>query len=153
MNTEKINFIKITFPSLLKSLKGDEIPVWGKMNAQQMIEHMTDSFRIEDEKNIQIIHTPAEQLKAYKDFLMSEKEFKPNTKNNLMAETPPQEINDGIQKAIEELETEIDYFINYFKDDPMKITTNPFFGLLNFDEWVQLLHKHAVHHLKQFRLL
>jgi len=153
INSEKLRFLQQTFPALLKKLKGDETPEWGKMNAQQMIEHMTDSFRIADEKNRQTIHTPPEQLEAFKRFLMSDKEFRPMTKNALMAEDPPAMINDTFEEAVTELEEEISFFVSYFEKQPGRITTNGIFGNLNYEEWINLLHKHAVHHLKQFRLI
>ncbi len=153
MNEQKLDFLRHTFPQLLKKLKGDEKPEWGKMSPQQMVEHMTDSFRIADEKNRHAIHTPQDQLPGYKGFLMSEKEFRPNTKNALMGEEPPGIINASLQEAIRELEEEIAFFVSFFQNDPGVVTTNPFFGMLNYEEWVQLLHKHAVHHLKQFSLL
>jgi hypothetical protein len=153
VNHEKLEFLKHTFPRLLKKLDGSEVPEWGKMSPQQMIEHMTDSFRIADEKHKQTIHTPVEQLDQYKKFLMSDKEFRPLTKNPLLGETADDPVNAGITEAIRELEEEISFFIAYFENDPGRITTNGIFGHLNFEEWVQMLHKHAVHHLKQFRLL
>ena len=153
MTSEKLYFLQHTFPELTKKLKGDEVPEWGKMNPQQMIEHMSDSIRMATERNKQSIHTPAEQLPVYKNFLLSEKDFKPNTKNALMNETPPDIINPHLTDAITELENEIAYFIAFFESNPKKVTTNPIFGILNFEEWIQLLSKHAKHHLKQFRLI
>jgi len=58
-----------------------------------------------------------------------------------------------MQKALEELEKSVDDFFDFFKDDHSKTTLHPAFGELNFDEWVQLHHKHVTHHLKQFRLM
>jgi len=153
MNPEKLDFIKNDFPAMIKKPKGDEIPEWGKMNPQQMIEHMTDSIRIADEKITHAVHTPLEDLPAYKGFMMSEKPFRPNTKNKLMDENPPAITNSTLQDAVQELEDEIDYFVNYFEQQPGRVTSNPIFGDLNYGEWVHLLHKHMVHHLKQFRLM
>jgi len=153
MIAEKLNFLRETFPTRLKKLKGDEKPLWGKMNPQQMVEHMTGSFRIADEKIIQEIKTPPDRLASYKTFMMSEKEFRPNTRNALMGEEPEPVVNENFEKAVSELEQEINDFIEYFRDQPGKSTTNGVFGDLVFEEWVQLLHKHSVHHLKQFGLL
>jgi hypothetical protein len=85
-----------------------------------------------------------------KDFLMSEKEFKPNTKNALMGEDPLPVRHVKISDAIAELESELKDFEKYFTSFPDARITNAFFGDLNYDEWVQLLHKHSMHHLKQF---
>ena len=152
MTTEKLKFLQETLPALLKTLKGDEIPAWGKMNPLQMVEHLTDAFRqASDESNTATV-TPADQLPAFKAFIMTEKEFRPNTKNRLLGEEPAPPIHAGMPAALDDLHKEIQEFVEYFERNPGKITTNPVFGDLNFQEWVQLLHKHAVHHLKQFGL-
>ncbi len=82
--------------------------------------------------------------------MMSDKPFKENTKNILMSEEPAPTRNELLEDAILELDNEITSFHIFFKGDEEKRTTNAFFGNLNYAEWVQLLHKHAVHHLKQF---
>jgi hypothetical protein len=41
-------------------------------------------------------------------------------------------------------------FVNYFKGNESKLVMNPFFGELNFEQQVRLLHKHAMHHARQF---
>lgn len=153
MIQDKQQFIHITFPALLKSLKGNEKGEWGKMSPQQMVEHMTESIRIATEKRKFAIQTPPEKLPLLKSFMMSDKEFKPNTKNALMEEVPPAVINAGLPEAIRELEEEINYFLDYFKSEPEKTTVNPFFGVLSFEEWIQLLYKHCMHHARQFSLV
>ena len=52
--------------------------------------------------------------------------------------------------AIGALQLELIYFFEAFGKDPQLITRNPFFGDLNFEQNVQLLYKHALHHLRQF---
>ena len=52
--------------------------------------------------------------------------------------------------AIGALQQELIYFFEAFEKDPGFITRNPFFGDLNFEQSVQLLYKHALHHLRQF---
>lgn len=152
MNPEKMLFLQHTFPLLLKRLKGDEKPVWGKMNPQQMVEHMADSFRQANPEQYVPVVTPSEQLPAFKAFIMTEKEFRPNTKNRILGDEPAPVRHENLAAAITDLEKAIEEFAGYFISNPEKITTNPVFGDLNLSEWVQLLHKHAMHHLKQFSL-
>jgi hypothetical protein len=151
VNAEKEDFLLNEYILLIKTIDEHQEPVWGKMNVHQMIEHMTDSFRIADEKNKEPkIITPPDRLEGAYQFMMSDKPFKENTKNVLMAEEPAPIRNEFLEDAILELDQEIADFHNFFKGDEEKRTTNAFFGYLNYAEWVQLLHKHAVHHLKQF---
>ncbi|MBS1765194.1 MAG: DUF1569 domain-containing protein [Bacteroidetes bacterium] len=153
VNQEKLSFIKKDAIQLLKSLKGNETPEWGKMNAQQMIEHLCDAIDDATGINNRKILTPADQLPGFRNFMMSEKEFKPNTKNILMSETPAPVKLAGLNEAIARLENSISRLELYFKDDEHKTIVNPFFGELNFEENIQLLHKHFSHHLRQFKLI
>jgi hypothetical protein len=83
-------------------------------------------------------------------YLMSEKPFRENTPNALMPETPIPVKHASVKKAIDELQSELDYFFEVFKNEPGKKVTNPFFGELDYEMSVRLLHKHATHHLRQF---
>lgn len=150
MTPGKSNFLKNEFIPLLKSINPSAKPLWGKMNLHQMVEHMSDSIRIANGKAPHTIHTPADLLPKFKAFMMTEKSFRENTKNVLLSDEPPSIRNTSIDAAFSELQTEIADFFKVFENDKNKTATNPFYGELNFNEWVQLLHKHATHHLKQF---
>ena len=58
-----------------------------------------------------------------------------------------------MRSAINKLQKELDHFFEVFEKDPQLTTINAFFGELNFEENVQPLHKHAMHHLGQFGLI
>jgi predicted DNA-binding protein with PD1-like motif len=55
-----------------------------------------------------------------------------------------------VQAAIGKLQEELIHFFEVFEKNTSLTSLNPFFGVLNFEENIQLLHKHALHHLKQF---
>ena len=67
-----------------------------------------------------------------------------------MGEEPKPTHFKTVQAAIGALQQELIWFFEAFEKNPQLITRNPFFGDLNFDQNVQLLHKHALHHLRQF---
>lgn len=150
---DKLNFLKTEFPKLLRTLSSEAKGEWGVLNGQQMVEHMAESISYATGKNMQALYSPIEQVARFKEFAMSDKEFKPNTKNVLMSEAPVPVSKLTMEDAIRDLENITAAFINYFKTNNGATITNPFFGDLNFEEWVHLLHKHAVHHCKQFSLL
>lgn len=152
MNTHEQFFTQEYIP-LLQKLTGSEVGAWGVLSPQGMIEHMTDSIGVAHGRIQQELQTPVEVLDKVRSFALSEREFKPNTKNSLMSETPASLRNATIQEAISEIEKEISDFINFYKSNPNHLQLNPFFGDFNYDEWLHLLHKHAVHHLKQFNLV
>lgn len=151
MNEEKRDFLKQRFLPLLRQIPSDRKPLWGKMTLQQMIEHFSDSMRIASGKTVHTeILTAPEHLNRIRDFMMSEKPFRENTVNALMPEVPAPVRNPSLEEALAELQNEIRYFFEVFEKNHLQVTRNPFFGDLNFEQNVQLLHKHARHHLKQF---
>ena len=85
-----------------------------------------------------------------RDWIMSDKPFRENTANPLMPEVPAPVRNPSVEDALRELDTEMKYFFTVFEQNNLNTTRNPFFGDLNFEQNVQLLYKHALHHLKQF---
>lgn len=153
MTDAKKDFVKNDFIFLVKKLKGDEKGRWGKMNAQQMIEHVSAFFKVSTQKIHFPLTTPVEHLPKYKEFLLSEKEFRENTKAPVLPEEPLPLHYSNLQEAKDQLKKSVDDFFEFFKDDPSKTTLHPVFCQLNFNEWVQLHHKHITHHLKQFGLL
>ncbi len=153
MNERKTTFIKTEVVPLFKKLKGDEKAGWGKMNAQQMIEHTSAFFKVSTGKIYFPLVTPSEHLPKYKEFLLSEKEFRENTKAPVLPEEPLPLHYKSMAEAMDNLEESIKDFFIFFKDDNAKTTLHPVFGELNFDEWILLHHKHVTHHLKQFGLI
>ena len=151
MNAEKAEFLQNKFIPLLRNIPTDTTPRWGMMTFQQMIEHFSDYTRIASGKTAHAdIKTPAENLQKMRDFLMSEKPFKENTPNPLMPEVPAPVRNPSVETALSELTKEIEFFFSVFQKNHLQVTRNPFFGDLNYEQNVQLLHKHALHHLRQF---
>lgn len=153
MLNEKSTFLKNEFIPLIQKLNGDETGKWGKMNSQQMIEHTSAFFKVSTGKIYFELVTPAEHLPKYKEFLLSEKEFRENTKAPVLPEEPLPLRYASLQVATADLEKSVNDFFEFFKDDPAKTTLHPVFGELNFEEWVQLHYKHVTHHLKQFGLV
>ncbi|HPA31723.1 MAG TPA: DUF1569 domain-containing protein, partial [Bacteroidia bacterium] len=78
---------------------------------------------------------------------------KPNTKNSLMSETPAAIKLPDLASAIARVENGIKDFEAFYSGNTEKKVMNPFFGELNYEENIQLLHKHAMHHLRQFNLI
>lgn len=150
MSKEK--FFTHDYISYLKKLNGAEKGMFGVLSPQGMIEHMTDSFAIGWGRIKEPAQLSEDVMVKARSFALSEKEFKPGTKNSLMTETPAALRKTNINDAIHELDQEIHAFINYYKNNPQGVVTNPFYGDLNYDQWLHLLHKHAIHHLKQFNL-
>ncbi len=149
----KASFLQNNFIRLLSSLLPTETGIWGVLNAQQMVEHFSDAFRIASgsKGNIKLL-TPEEHVEKMQIFLRSSKPFRENTKNALMPDEPTAVKHRNMEDSISELDFEIGVFFNRFKADEHLATLNPFFGWLKYEDNVLLLYKHALHHLVQFRL-
>jgi len=150
MSLGKENFLRTKFISLLQRLEANTPARWGKMNLQQMIEHFTDVTMVASGKIKLPIATPADKLQKYREFMLSEKQFKENTKSPVLPPEPLPLKKHTKEAAIGKLQEELIYFFEVFENEPAKKTVHPAFGELNFEENIQIMHKHAVHHLRQF---
>ena len=151
MTNEKAQFLRQRFIPVLESLPSETKGAWGKMTVQQMIEHFADSVRIASGKVVHAdILTPPEQLERMRSFLESEKPFRENTPNQLMHEMPAPVRNPSKNDSITELKEELAYFFSVFEKNNLQVTRNPFFFFFYYKQNIQLLYKHALHHLKQF---
>ena len=155
MDQAKLNFITKEYIPLLKNLPADATGKWGKMNGQQMVEHVAMFFYVSSEKVKFDLVTPVEHLPKLKEFLLSDKQFRENTKAplNIIGEEALPLRNASMEDAVEELSRAIESYVAYFKNNPDKKTIHAVFGDLNFEEWVLLHYKHVTHHLRQFDLM
>ena len=153
MDEQKLSFLKNDLIPLFKKINNENTGKWGKMNAHQMTEHVSAFFKVSTQKIQFPLTTPVEHLPKYKEFLLSDKEFKENTKAPVLPEDPLPIHYATIHMAIDDLEKSVNDFFEFFAADPLKTTLHPAFGELNFEEWVLLHYKHVIHHLKQFGLV
>lgn len=155
MDVQKLNFITKECVLLFEKLSASTAGKWGKMNAQQTVEHLTEFFNVSAGIIKFALVTPVEYLPKYKEFLLSDKEFRENTKapTSVIGEEALPLQYESMEAALEKLAGSITAFENYFKNDSLKTTLHPVFGELNFEEWVLLHYKHVTHHAKQFGLL
>lgn len=148
---DKKDFLRHQLVALLRQIPSDTPPLWGRMSAQQMTEHFSDAMRMASGKTVfKDILTPPEQLEQMRRFMMSDKPFRENTPNPLMPVAPAPVVNISFEESIDELQQEIDFFFAAFEEHHQGLTRNPFFGDLDFNQNLQLLTKHAIHHLRQF---
>ena len=152
---DKSAFISSDLFISLQQLHADAMPKWGKMNAQQMVEHLSDFIDLSVEKIQFPLAVPEEDLPKYKAFLMSEKPFRENTKApaTVLGDNPLPVKLDSLESAILQLKISVADFFNFFVKNPDKKTLHPAFGWLNYEEWLMLHFKHISHHLRQFELI
>src|SRR5882757_8460414 len=122
MDGSKLDFIQHQFVSLLNNLPASTEGKWGKMNAQQMVEHVTGFFRVSSNKRHFPLVSPSEHLPKLKAFLLSDKEFRENTKapTSVIGEEPLPIRTNSMEEAIAGLQQSIAEFVDYFEGDPYK---------------------------------
>ncbi len=154
MQPGKKEFVQIEFIQLLRNAPPGITPKWGRMSFQHMVEHMVLALKNANGKlKTEKILTPADKLAASRIFLMSDKEFRENTKSPAFPDDPLPLHFKTVEEGINKLEKEIADFFTVYENNPGLIITNPVFGDLNFEEAQQLLYKHCQHHAKQFGLI
>ena len=153
MDKEKLAFISDKLIILLNDLPAVAIGKWGKMNGQQMVEHLSGFFKVSTGKLKFPLVTPLEHLPKYRAFLYSDKNFRENTKAPVLPEEPLPLKFINIKDSLADLEEEIKIFNKLFNKNEKLITQHPVFGNLNYEEWVLLHYKHVTHHLRQFEIL
>lgn len=154
MPPDKIDFLQNKFIALLRNADPGTAPKWGRMNFQQMVEHFVLTTKNANGKlKVEEMKTPAEKIPAFQEFIMSEKEFRENTKSPAFPEDPLPLHFASPEESINKLEKEIKDFFNVYEATPGLKITNPVFGDLDYEHAVTLLYKHAQHHAKQFGLI
>src|ERR1051325_69973 len=125
VNESKKKFLETQFIPLVKKITPSAPARWGKMNAQQMVEHVAGFFRISTNKLKFPFVTPLEHLPKFREFLMSEKEFRENTKAPVLPDEPFPERYATMDESIADLEKQVQYFFQYFEGDTEKKTLHP----------------------------
>lgn len=148
------HFLYEEFPVLLRGLKADTPALWGKMNAQQMIEHL---FLVASASNGRLTIKPtadAERL-AYRKMRFFEKDVP--MPRHFRVDFVPEEPNPtqfaNIEDAKMQLFNQLQRFDDYFAEHSGMTTVHPVFGAFTYDEWVENHARHFRHHLMQFGLI
>lgn len=153
----KINWVNFLnedeIRSKLSVLKENSKPLFGKMNAQQMIEHLSAVTQIANGNwNINVFVSDDKTTRR-KPFLDTENELQTGFKASFLAEEPNLLKFNSIDEAVNDLINQINLFVKVFTDDKNRKVVHPFFGELNFDYWKKFQVKHFTHHFKQFDLV
>lgn len=137
----------------LEKLKVSDLPVWGKMTPQHMVEHLIITFKMSIGKiNIPII-TKEEDWPKTKAYLMKDSPMRRNVpspvgNNDLLPLRFP-----DLESAKAKLLAERDFFLNMMKEQPDVIANHPYGGPMTLEEWLLFHRKHFKHHFIQFGLI
>jgi hypothetical protein len=150
MNLSDYIINKSQLHQLVVPLRCDTLPLWGKMNPQQMIEHLVDEVTWTNGRNPRCCVQSAEEARNCKQVMIHSDAIIP--RNYYGGELPDYLIYPDLAGAIDQLFEELSGFDAYFKS-PGATAMHPLFGPLSHGEWLIWQDKHFSHHLKQFGLL
>jgi hydroxymethylglutaryl-CoA reductase len=141
-----------TMLSILNRLSSSKTPLWGKMNAQEMVEHLSDMLMMSRGTGNFSIDVDAETIARRQQFLSSDKEMAKNiavpfTKDIIELR------HDELELALDEFAEEWINFTEYYENNPNTSVIHPYYGDLDFNLWLKMHDKHFTHHFKQFGLI
>jgi hypothetical protein len=131
----------------INKIKADSKPLWGKMNAAQVMAHCTAPLKM--------AHGEVKSKRGLISFLfgkMAKKKYVGKGEFEKNLPTDPNFIFPNADQFEEERKKLIAKLTEFAEKGPGAITTQPhsFFGNMNPEEWDIIQTKHLDHHLKQF---
>jgi oxepin-CoA hydrolase/3-oxo-5,6-dehydrosuberyl-CoA semialdehyde dehydrogenase len=147
------SFLSRELLAALASLREDEPPRWGRMTAQQMVEHLVWAFELSTGRAATECTVPPDKLDKVKAFLYDNRPTPAEFMNPALVEGLPPLRYRSLAEAKAALALESDRFLRYSRDVPDAAHTHPIFGRIGVEEWSRTHFKHCFHHLKQFGLV
>jgi len=143
---------RINLNSLLSTLQPETPALWGRMNAQNMIEHLVEAVEYTNGKRVADLRFPAEKANKQRQELVHSDFVIPIEVRGYLPDATKTKRFKDLGSAILELNNELNAFEHFFK--PEGVTAVHFeFGPMNYKEWIIWHGKHFTHHFKQFGLL
>jgi len=143
-----------TILETLKNLKKDSQPLFGKMTAQHMIEHLIMALNFSNGKSPQHLMIDERFAKKIRYYTIeTENEMSIGFKAPMLGDDLPALNYESLHAAIENLVKTIETFEFYLKNNPEVKPICPVIGELNYHEWIIFHNKHFKHHFKQFGLI
>jgi Protein of unknown function (DUF1569) len=147
-------FLYAQFPDLLDQLHADTPPLWGLMNAQQMVEHLVSVVSCSNGRFEATPSADAERL-AYRKMRFFEKDvpMPRSLRVDFVPETPRPVQYPDMETAKNQLLQQLERFDDYYIEHPGIMAMHPVLGVLNYNEWVETHARHFRHHFQQFGVL
>ena len=146
-------FLRQLFTDSISRLTETAPPLWGKMTAQHMIEHLLWAFECSTGTIDLPCSTPANLLERAKRFLHDNRQTPHSFRNPLLGENPPPLRCNSFEEAKAALLDEVTRFGDHFRQQPNATHVHPIFGPLGAEEWQRSHFKHCYHHMQQFGLI
>ena len=149
--TDAESFLRTQAFGLLHALTPESAPHWGRMSAQQMLEHLESAMRMSTGDYVLPVVTPDEHLARTRAFLATEE---PMPQGVVLPGgeglVPP--VHASLAAAHAELARATERFLSGERAGGVT-PAHPVFGVLEHADWLRFHVKHVTHHLRQFGLI
>lgn len=135
----------------LRSLQADQVPNWGTMSAQRMVEHLTDAVRLSYLPHSFPLTIPEDKIPRAVAFLESEHPMPKNFRVEFATPETPlrcRNLSDSNEELFETWRAQT----IWWEENPNATPLHPSFGNLNRTQWLRVHAKHFAHHFEQFGL-
>ncbi|MFN4075948.1 MAG: phenylacetic acid degradation bifunctional protein PaaZ [Cloacibacterium sp.] len=156
---KKSPFIELNRRNIQKLLNGlteNTKPNWGKMTAQQMLEHLETTLLYSiGEPEAEKCFTPEEHLEKNQDSLYNHRKMPKDFPAPFLPEdgTLPELKYKNLEQAKDKFLENLQKYQIYYRENPEAEHMHFVFGKLN-KEMMELMHrKHFTHHFEQFNLI
>jgi len=147
-------FLDDVAPRLLASLDPKATPAWGRMSAQQMVEHLAWLFDTSTGTAAPVAcNVPEPQRKQFKPFLSNQMQCPRDLKNPAIGSGLPPLKFPTLAAAVTEWNAARRRFSEFKESNSSPARVHPLLGSLNHEEWSCFHFKHVFHHLLQFGLV
>jgi oxepin-CoA hydrolase/3-oxo-5,6-dehydrosuberyl-CoA semialdehyde dehydrogenase len=155
VNNEEVRklFLREIAPQALTTLRPDTQPSWGRMSAQQMVEHLTWAFELSTGRSRVECLIPIDQRERMKVFLYSNHPSPREFMNPALASGLPELKHSSLPGALATFDVARRHFLEFGELGPRAASTHPIFGPICEEEWSRVHFKHVFHHLQQFGLV
>lgn len=154
--TDKLEaFLYSEMMELVKPFEADRTPLWGTMNATQMLNHLSLAIKASNGAlTAPLTSEPEKAVKLKRIVLLSDRPLMKGFDNPILALVPRTEEVITHEDAKIRLQENIDRFRKAFEGKGESFTyTHNMFGPLNYQEWLRFHYKHVHHHLAQFAII
>ena len=134
----------------LRKLEPHHKPLWGKMTAQHMVEHLYKTVQASINELKFDIFTEEKRIPVLKRLFLGDREFPKEFMNPAIGPDLLELEFNNLETAIDELDLLLIKYEEFFKANPDIKTIHPIFGYIGKEEWNIFHKKHFKHHLSQF---
>ena len=143
-------FLDEVAPRRLASLAADAKPAWGRMSAQQMVEHLAWLWDLSTGHAEVACPIPEAKRERFKPFLRNAMESPRDLMNPALAGGLPPLKSKNMADAVAACEASRRRFADPTEPVRSGKFVHPLLGPLDHDEWSRFHFKHVFHHLLQF---